>query len=57
MAAMEFFKDLQSGGRVFLVEFDDTPRMVVPLTHNTNDISQQLLFSRSHGSTSLLDAI
>src|ERR1700749_4830363 len=41
----------------FLVEFDAKPRMVVPLTHNTNDLSQQLLFSRSHGSTALLDAI
>jgi Ca-activated chloride channel family protein len=57
MAAMEFFKTSNPEDEFFLVEFDDTPRMVVPLTHNTNDISQQLLFSRSHGSTALLDAI
>ncbi len=57
MAALEFFKTSNPEDEFFLVEFDDTPRLVVPLTHNTGDISGQLMFSRSHGSTALLDAI
>ncbi len=57
MAAAEFFKTSNPNDEFFLVEFDDTPRLSVPLTQNTNEISNQLLFSRSHGSTALLDAI
>ena len=33
------------------------PRLEVPLTRETGRIENQLIFSRSHGSTSLLDAI
>ncbi len=57
MAAVEFFKTSNPEDEFFLVEFDDNPRLVVPLTHETGDISGQLMFSRSHGSTALLDAI
>ena len=41
----------------FLVEFDDSPRLEVPLTSDTGQIENQLIFSRSQGSTALLDAI
>jgi VWFA-related protein len=39
------------------VEFSDTPHLRVGLTKNTGDIETQLTFSRSKGSTALLDAI
>jgi VWFA-related protein len=58
MAAREFFRT--SNGEqdeYFLVEFDDKPRLEVSLTADTGQIEAQLVFSRSHGSTALLDAI
>ena len=39
------------------MEFDDKPRLAVGLTQDTSKIQQELTFSRSHGSTALLDAI
>jgi Ca-activated chloride channel family protein len=58
MAAREFFRTSnQDQDEFFLVEFDDKPRLEVPLTTNTGQIENQLTFSRSHGSTALLDAI
>ena len=57
LAAREFFRISNPEDEFFLVEFDDSPRLEVPLTHNTGDIENQLTFSRSHGSTALLDAI
>ena len=33
------------------------PRLEVPLTHDTGHIETQLMFSKSHGSTALLDAL
>ena len=57
MAAKEFFRTSNPEDEFFLVEFDSTPRLEVPLTSNTGTIENQLTFSRSHGSTALLDAI
>jgi Ca-activated chloride channel homolog len=57
MAATEFFKTSNPEDEFFLVEFDNKPRLEVPLTHDTQKIDSQLLFSRSQGSTALLDAI
>ena len=57
MAAREFFKFADPQDQYFLVEFDDAPRLEVPLTQDTGQIEEQLVFSRSHGSTALLDAI
>src|SRR5215469_15098534 len=58
MAAREFFRTSNGDqDEYFLVEFDDKPRLEVPLTTNTGQIETQLTFSRSHGSTALLDAI
>ena len=57
MAAAEFFKIANPEDEFFLVEFDDSPRLVVPLTSNTGEIQSKLAFSRSHGSTALLDAV
>lgn len=58
MAAREFFNTSNADeDEFFLVEFDDRPRLEVPLTRDTGQIESQLTFSRSHGSTALLDAI
>jgi len=57
MAAREFFRFADPNDEYFLVEFDDAPRLEVPLTKDTGKIEEQLVFSRSHGSTALLDAI
>jgi Ca-activated chloride channel homolog len=57
MAAAVFFKIADPEDEFFLVEFDSRPRLVVPLTRDTGSIEQELTFSRSKGSTALLDAI
>jgi VWFA-related protein len=57
MAAREFFHISNPEDEFFLVEFDSSPRLVVPLTSDTGTIEDHLAFSRSHGSTALLDAI
>jgi VWFA-related protein len=57
MAASVFFKIADADDEFFLVEFDSKPRLVVPLTKDTGRIEEELTFSRSKGSTALLDAI
>jgi VWFA-related protein len=57
MAAKEFFHISNPEDEFFLVEFDNSPRLVVPLTSDTGTIEDHLAFSRSKGSTALLDAI
>jgi Ca-activated chloride channel homolog len=57
MAATEFFRTSNPGDEFFLVQFDNSPRLEVPLTENVGAIENQLIFSRSKGSTALLDAI
>jgi VWFA-related protein len=58
MAARQFFNTSNpEEDEFFLVEFDDRPRLEVPLTKDTGTIEAQLTFSKSHGSTALLDAI
>jgi Ca-activated chloride channel family protein len=57
MAAREFFRIGSPDDEYFLVEFDDRPRLQVHLTSDTGAIESQLMFSKSHGSTALLDAI
>jgi Ca-activated chloride channel homolog len=56
-AAGEFFKISNPEDEYFLVEFDDNPHLAVPLTMDTGAIETRLIFSRSRGSTALLDAI
>jgi VWFA-related protein len=57
MAAAQFFRTANPEDEFFLVEFDSSPKLVVPLTQDTGEIANQLTFSRSKGSTALLDAI
>jgi len=57
MAAKEFFRISNPEDEFFLVEFDSGPRLRVPLTSDTGTIENELIFSKSKGSTALLDAI
>jgi Ca-activated chloride channel family protein len=57
MAASEFFKQSNPEDEFFLVEFNDQPKLVAPLTRNTEEIQNQLTFTQSKGRTALLDAI
>jgi VWFA-related protein len=57
MAASQFFRISNPEDEFFLVEFDDAPHLRLHLTHDTGTIENQLTFSKSHGSTALLDAI
>jgi VWFA-related protein len=57
MAAREFFHISNPEDEFFLVEFDNAPRLVVPLTSDSGTIENSLAFSQSKGSTALLDAI
>ena len=56
-AVTEFFKSANPEDEFLLVEFDSSPRLVVPLTGDTSEIESKLLFSDAKGSTALLDAI
>ncbi len=57
MAAKEFFRIANPEDEFFLVEFDSAPKLRVPLTSDTGTIENELIFSKSKGSTALLDAI
>jgi Ca-activated chloride channel homolog len=57
LAASQFFKTANPDDEFFLVEFNDTPRLVTPLTPNFEDIQNQLTFAQSKGRTAMLDAI
>lgn len=57
MAAADFFKTANPEDAFFLVEFNDAPKLVVPLTKDTGELQNQLTFAESKGRTALLDAI
>ncbi|MCU1335326.1 MAG: von Willebrand factor, type [Bryobacterales bacterium] len=57
MAATEFFKTANPEDEFALVEFDSSPRLVVPVTPDPAKITYQLLFTHTRGSTALLDAV
>ena len=56
-AAREFFRIANPEDEFCLVEFDSAPKLRVPLTSDTGSIENELLFSKSKGSTALLDAV
>ena len=57
MAASAFFKTANPEDEFFLVEFNDQPKLVVPLTKDTGEIQNQLTFAESKGRTALMDAM
>jgi Ca-activated chloride channel homolog len=56
-AAAQFFKTANAEDEFFLVEFNDSPRLVVPLGRDVAEIQNQLTFAQSKGRTALLDAV
>jgi len=56
-AAAAFFRTANTEDEFFLIEFNDSPRLSVPLTANVEEIQNRLTFSQSKGRTALLDAI
>jgi Ca-activated chloride channel homolog len=57
LAATEFFKTANPEDEFALVEFDSSPRLVVPVTPDPAKVTYQLLFTHTRGSTALLDAV
>ncbi len=57
MAAAAFFATANPEDEFFLVEFNEKPKLSVPLTRDTQEILSSLAFSQSKGRTALLDAI
>jgi Ca-activated chloride channel homolog len=57
LAASQFFRTANGEDEFFLVEFNDTPRLVTPLTRDFQEIQNQLTFAQSKGRTALLDGI
>jgi len=57
LAAAQFFQTANPEDEFFLVEFNDTPKMMASLTHDVEEIQNQLTFAQSKGRTALLDAI
>jgi len=56
-AAGEFFKTANPQDEFFLVEFNDSPQLVVPFTPSSEEVQSSLTFTQSKGRTALLDAI
>src|SRR5271154_6308648 len=56
-AAAAFFRVANPEDEFFLVEFNDRPKLSVPFTHDSDEISQRIGRVRAAGRTSLLDAI
>jgi len=57
LAASAFFHTANPEDEFFLVEFNDTPKLVTPLTRDSDEIQNQLTFTQSRGRTALLDAM
>ncbi len=57
IAARTFFKTANPEDEFCLVLFDSAPKLVIPLTRNLGDIQHEIVFTKSGGSTALLDAI
>jgi Ca-activated chloride channel family protein len=56
-AASEFLKMSNPEDEFFLVEFDNKPRLVIPLSSNTRDIGLEVMMTKSEGSTALIDGL
>jgi VWFA-related protein len=56
-AAAQFFKSANAEDEFFLVEFNERPKLAVPLTASIEEIQNRLTFSQSKGRTALLDAV
>jgi len=56
-AASEFLNTSNPEDDFFLVEFNERPKLVTPLTEDYQEIESQLSLAEAHGRTALMDAI
>lgn len=56
-AATQFFKAANPEDEFFLVQFNDRPELVVPFTHQTEEIQNRMAFTNAKGRTALLDGV
>jgi Ca-activated chloride channel homolog len=56
-AVAQFLKTANPDDEFCLIEFNDRPQLVVPFTHDTDEIQSRLTFTQSRGRTALLDAV
>ncbi|BDC50082.1 hypothetical protein F183_A23980 [Bryobacterales bacterium F-183] len=56
-AVAQFFKTANPEDEFFLIQFNDRPQLVVPLTSSTEEIQSQLTFTNAKGRTALLDGV
>jgi len=57
VAAQKFFQTANPDDECFLIEFDSSPRLVMPLGKGLGQLQENLVFSKSSGSTALIDAV
>jgi VWFA-related protein len=57
LAARAFFRLANPEDEFLLVLFDDRPHLVVPLTQDVGEIQSQIVFTKSKGSTALVDSV
>jgi len=57
MAVLQFFKTANPRDEFFLVDFNDSPRMISDFTRSLEEIQNKLIFTAARGRTALLDAI
>jgi Ca-activated chloride channel homolog len=57
LATHEFFKYANEEDEFFLVLFESSPKLAVPLTQRANEIQYQIMMTRSGGMTALYDAV
>ena len=56
-AVAQFFKTANPEDEFFLIQFNDRPQLVVPLTNNTEEVLSALTFTQAKGRTALLDGV
>lgn len=57
LAVAQFFKTANPEDEFFLVQFNNTAKLIQPFTRNLEEIQNRLAFTQSKGETALLDAI
>lgn len=56
-AAVQFLKTANPQDEFFVVQFSDTPQVLVEFTSQVEEVQNRLLYARADGRTALLDAI
>lgn len=56
-AAVQFLKTANPQDEFFVVQFSDTPQLLVDFTSQVEEVQNRLIYARAEGRTALLDAI